>query len=236
VSSSLVANNASDKSNLFTGVANTRFDAGSGTNFGLLYDGVYSRSKHGLQPTSDTDGGILKRSVATGLQLVNTGSGTDVQISFLFENSANVAFNLTASSAPYRLTLNQKYHIVGVYDGTTAILYVNGVEAVRTTSVGVGGIRSTPTIPPSISSARVGSWPQAVIDEVAWYPSALSAARVLAHYNAGVASGYDATIDVATPVSHWKLGETGQATDRKGVLNLSAVNGPVAGYGNRSAV
>jgi hypothetical protein len=37
---------------------------------------------------------------------------------------------------------------------------------------------------------------------------------------------YDAAVDVDTPVSHWKLGETGQATDRKGVQNLQAVSSP----------
>jgi hypothetical protein len=34
---------------------------------------------------------------------------------------------------------------------------------------------------------------------------------------------YDATVDVDTPVSHWKLGDAVQAVDRKGVQNLQAV-------------
>jgi hypothetical protein len=118
------------------------------------------------------------------LDLVNTGIGTEVQMMFSFENSANVSLNLSLPSSN-RLLINQTYHVVGTYDGTTAIIYVNGNEARRTTSVGVGGIRSSSIAAPIIGAGRGGSWPRAVVDEVAWYSGVLSLARVQAHYQAG---------------------------------------------------
>jgi hypothetical protein len=153
----LVANNASDQSNVFTGVANVSFNAGTGTGFGLPYEGAYTMEAW-VKPTADFDGLVVKRTVATYLALLNTnsGSGSAVQVGFSVENSANVSFNLTSPFADL-LPLNQTFHIVGTYDGTTAILYINGVEAKRTTSVGVGGIRSSTTTPPFIGAARVAT-------------------------------------------------------------------------------
>jgi hypothetical protein len=226
----LVANNASDQSNVFTGVANVSFNAGTGTGFGLPYEGAYTMEAW-VKPTADFDGLVVKRTVATYLALLNTnsGSGSAVQVGFSVENSANVSFNLTSPFADL-LPLNQTFHIVGTYDGTTAILYINGVEAKRTTSVGVGGIRSSTTTPPFIGAARVTSWPRAGVDEVAWYNGALTPARILAHYQAGVATAYDAVIDADTPVSHWKMGwSTTKAVDRaRRQLNLDAQNPPIA--------
>lgn len=78
----------------------------------------------------------------------------------------------------------QAYYVVGTYDGTTQRLYVDGVEVANaplTGQISVGSVEL------SIASWNEGSEPfDGTIDEVAVYPSALSAARVDAHYQAGI--------------------------------------------------
>lgn len=82
------------------------------------------------------------------------------------------------------------HHFVGTYDGTTLRLYFDGTE-VNTASYS-GTIRSITE--PLIIGARAVELSGAgnnsfegKIDEVALYSGALSATRVLAHYNAGTA-------------------------------------------------
>ena len=160
------------------------------------------------------------RGPGTRLELLSTGAAK-TGVRFSYENSSGIAGSLIATSTN-GITRNQPHHIVGTHDGSTAILYIDGIEIQRAT--GITGTRSLSNSAPEISASL---WPTAIIDEVAWYPAALSPVRVLAHYNAGIASGYDVTIDQDNPVSHWKMGETTQATDRKGGLNLPVVGGSV---------
>ena len=81
------------------------------------------------------------------------------------------------------IVAGQTYHVVGTYDGTTTRLYINGSQ-VATASL-AGGATST------TNPLHIGSWDgtreffNGVIDEVAFYRSALSATRVSAHYDAG---------------------------------------------------
>ncbi len=91
------------------------------------------------------------------------------------------------------------HHLVGVRDGTTLRLYVDGA-ADGTASVS-GASAVTPT-----GSLVVGKFGQYAlnfqwngsIDEAAFYASKLTAARVLAHYNAGVSAAQSFTVSPAT--------------------------------------
>ena len=84
------------------------------------------------------------------------------------------------------IVLNQWTHLVGTYDGTTLRLYVNGVLV---SSNAVTYTQNT-TRPLRIAAGRTEDTPAQYflpgrVDEVAVYGSALSAARVQAHYDAG---------------------------------------------------
>ena len=99
----------------------------------------------------------------------------------------------TVGNGPYQgftgttqMSLNNPHHIVGVCDGTNLKVYLDGVLD-GSTAITVQPTQST-------NPARVGSFPDTVADQfngvldgVAVYGTALSAAQVLAHYQASLA-------------------------------------------------
>jgi YVTN family beta-propeller protein len=98
------------------------------------------------------------------------------------------------------IVVGSVYHVVGTYDGATQRLYVNGAQ--------VASAALTGAITTNTTSVRIASWAggqeffKGVIDEVAIFPSVLTAAGVLAHYNAGIAKTSAATTSApATLVS-----------------------------------
>jgi hypothetical protein len=88
------------------------------------------------------------------------------------------------------ITVNAWQHVAVVWDGATVVHYVNGspfdtralVGALSDKATGLGiGCR---TVPADGSSAGVGAFFEGTIDEAAIYRRALSAAEILAYYNA----------------------------------------------------
>lgn len=127
-----------------------------------------------------------------------TASSSNNRISFNFgtnvaANPVTPTFIVHASDGSADSITCPKYivgsswmHMVGTTDGSTMKLYVNGSLCASgavgiTVSTGVnrnqGGVFTTP---------YADSPPSAGIDELALYNTALSAARVLAHFQAGV--------------------------------------------------
>jgi len=97
-----------------------------------------------------------------------------------FTLSSWVANNVSSAT----VTTSTLYHLVGTYNGTTAIFYVNGVSA--------GSAAYAYSITASladIGTDTTGSdfW-NGTIDEVAWYSTVLSSTQVALHYNIGIAS------------------------------------------------
>jgi PKD repeat protein len=88
------------------------------------------------------------------------------------------------------VTLNQWTHVVGTYDGTTMRLYVNGVLVASTAA---GYVQNTQRPLRIASGATEKASPQFYlpgrVDEAAVYGSALSAARVQAHFAAASSGG-----------------------------------------------
>jgi hypothetical protein len=116
----------------------------------------------------------------------------------LIVNSTNnaVQFDRRAASAadtatgPAVLTTAGPHHIMATYDGATMIVYVNAVAGTP-----VASVKSQPGNANPLTSGR--SSPGAFFgtgrqQELAVYPTALSAARVLAHYHAFQATFTDA--------------------------------------------
>ena len=79
--------------------------------------------------------------------------------------------------------VNTPYHVVGTFDGTTSRLYVNGALAAS-----ASGTTFTPTANAILMGmGDNGGYLTGLLSNVAIYNTVLSAARILAHYNAGIA-------------------------------------------------
>ncbi len=106
-------------------------------------------------------------------------------------NGPRLEFTIIQSGARRRLqapagaiVVGQTYHVVGTYDGTTQRLYVNGSQVA---SAALSGAITTNGNPVTIGSWGGGSeFFNGTIDEAAVYTTALSAARVSAHRQAGM--------------------------------------------------
>lgn len=123
-------------------------------------------------------------------------------------------FNLNGSttsgqlSAPVTNAPGSWVHLVLTHDGTVGSLYVNGALITNRTAAYV----PTTTQPFTVGARSTLNffWPGKAA-EVAMYSTALSAARVAAHYNAGktAPATYQATVQADSPVLYHRYTEAG---------------------------
>lgn len=123
------------------------------------------------------------------------------------------------STAVNTMPLGQWVHLVGTYDGATAILYMNGQS--------VGSAASTQSVATAGNGFRVASnnggsnmW-NGMIDEVAVYNHALTPAQVLAHYNAAHFSTNAPTYSAAVS---GQVAQAGQVNQSLGLHAQSIIN------------
>ncbi|MBC8128169.1 MAG: S8 family serine peptidase [Gloeobacteraceae cyanobacterium ES-bin-144] len=118
----------------------------------------------------------------------------------------------TIASASVAVNTNAWYHIVGVFDGANVILYVNGVNS-ASDSFPPGQTMKPNTSAPLTIGIRSDElwWGNESLDEPAFYPFALSAAQVLAHYQAGTnpspPTPYHQVILNHNPTGYWRFNE-----------------------------
>jgi hypothetical protein len=116
-----------------------------------------------------------------------------------------------SASLSVAVDVSKWYHIVGVFDGVNALLYVDGSLA---HSVPLPSGQSY--LPPLMTGICLGSEfgnrrLDGRLDEAAFYPHALSAAQVLAHYQAGISPAppipYPQVILADNPAGYWRFNE-----------------------------
>jgi hypothetical protein len=119
-----------------------------------------------------------------GSYILDLAPGDAVQFA-AFNDSGTIAA-ITGASPVAR---NQWYHLVGVFSGGTATVYVNGVKGASRTIGGV--LRNLGPTPDRvlIGASRNGSvssfnW-KGCVDEVAIYDTALSITQIRSHFRAG---------------------------------------------------
>ncbi len=127
-----------------------------------------------------------------------------------FNNSGNLTYNYVSWSGP--LSTNSWYHLVGTFDGTNEVLYMNGFNV--SSYAWPGGQRFRPNAigPLELGVVHYGtSWGSGMHDECALYTNALTAARVLAHYQSGTngarVTPYQYTVLSDNPIGYWRLNE-----------------------------
>ena len=102
------------------------------------------------------------------------------------------------------------YHLVGVFDGTHASLYVNGVSA--SPAVPLPGSYAPDTWDPltigcgrGLNNNRFGG----AIDEVAVYTNALTGTQIANHYGAAPGSAYAGSVLSDRPYLYWRMDSPG---------------------------
>jgi len=159
--------------------------------------GSYSVSAWVNMDASGSGGGVL-------------ASGTaDTNRIFLSVSTSGVLFGNKAGGggvANYSSTLSTGtwYHVVGVKDGTTAYIYVNGTQQVSVSAPATLGSTAG-------TNFQIGAFPTGMtagqfpglIDEVALFNTALSSSDVSSIYN----SGSPDDLSTYSPVHHWRMGD-----------------------------
>lgn len=126
------------------------------------------------------------------------------------------AANVTSSVSVIQNTI---YHVVVTFDGANLIIYVNGSNTGSTTASALASISSGMWIASFLHASN--SW-TGDLAEWAWYNSALSSARVLAHYRAAADSG-DLSSGGGITAAH------GQAASTAGLQASHLLGGAVHG-------
>ena len=129
-------------------------------------------------------------------------------------NSTGLA-SISSASVAMSIDTNRWYHVVGVYDGTNISLYVNGVLGVTTNFTGVPRANTNSAIPLTFGARADGVSGfftySGAIDEGAIYNTALSPARILAHYQAGTnaapSTPYNQVVSADAPAGYWRFNE-----------------------------
>lgn len=165
-----------------------------------------------LQPNAELAAGGLTAAVSSG-QFAAPRSGwliyqSDTGWSFRMYNQNGTTASVTVNGGTVPV-VGTWYHVVAVYDGTTAKLYVNGAEVGAGTPTGfvasAGG--------PFFIGGRADNnfWWNGVADEVAIYSKALSAATIASHYQNGSsatpATPYNQLIATDAPIGYFRLNE-----------------------------
>lgn len=164
----------------------------------VLFDGSTQNATTALTAVADTAitlEGWYKGTATSGIIVARDNSAAPKHEAIVEVNGGdarftvhNAASTLTASVTGPTINDNVRHHVVGTYDGTTTRLYVDGVE-VGTPATNVTGTLTSTAVYFITGSGRASNGNLAgTVDEVAWYQTALSAARIAAHYAAGAAS------------------------------------------------
>ena len=149
---------------------------------------------------------------AGSIVLGNSGwifyKGAIVAGQWTFRTLSSASANQNVSGGT--ITPGQWQHIVGVWDGTTNILYVNGVQVAATAAA---SFKPNTTLQLAIGNRSALDYTpfSGGLDEVAYYTNALSAGQVLTHYQAGTnvspTTAYDVLVQTASPAGYWRLND-----------------------------
>ena len=134
-----------------------------------------------INKRADTEyGAYVSKNFAPG-----AGAGTGWFQLLNDHHSGRIAFRVTEDNptlvSSKILGLHTWYYVVATYDGTTAKLYINGK---LDGSIAITAIAKQTADPVYIGRRADGLFTNAVLDEIAIYPTALSSERIATHWQA----------------------------------------------------
>lgn len=126
--------------------------------------------------------GSFTNVISAGVEASNTGyqifwSGSTALIFEVCNGTSHARATYTTTA-----TAGNWLHLVGTYDGSNVRFYVNSVLRATTAFTGTISASANPVI---AATTGHSSFTPGTIDEVAVYATALSQARITAHYNVG---------------------------------------------------
>jgi hypothetical protein len=166
-----------------------RFDGAAGTfvDLGLFHPGNEVTVEAWVNLSAAAPVGTFHAAVARWDGSYEIDIATDERANFVVRNETN-AFGLAGSNSI--IDRERWHHLVGVFSGGTATVYLDGVAGTQTANIG-GNLQNAGPAPDRvlIGGTRSGSVASfnfnGLIDEVAIYNYALPPARIQAHFNAG---------------------------------------------------
>jgi len=161
---------------------------------------------------------VWDRDSSTGTQRVFNFNVNETAGKLRFYRLYNAAGSFVADSVTSTRNVNDGlwHHVAITYDGTTCVMYIDGV--VEKTATMSGGIRSTSTTPLRVGAKSITTPSQffnGSMDEAAYYTSALTAERIAHHYLAGIdhtLAAYPDEVLADTPLVYPRLGEASGTT------------------------
>jgi hypothetical protein len=209
---------------------------GSSQYVSVPYDSALNPAQFTVEAWAKPTGGSQYRSLLSSME--DAGGGASWRGYWLGINPSNKweaevsqsGGPVTALTSPGTVSTSTWTHLCLTYDGTTMTFYVDGVlVGSQTTSY-----RQVSGVPLAIATGLYnGSTASELfpgsVDEVTVYGSALSQARIQAHYLLG-RSYKDGVLD-SGPVSYWRLGESSgtSAADVKAANAGTYQNSPTLG-------
>jgi uncharacterized protein (TIGR03382 family) len=151
------------------------------------------------RPTaSDNDDSPVSNRVASGDRsgwvFFQRAAGTGWNFRMYSGAGSGLGFDLTGGAS----NLDEWSHVVATWNGTNALLYVNGALADETNDPAASGVYNASTAANLVVAATdTGSPYTGSVDEVALYTSALSPAQVLSHFttaSGGTAGAYHSLV------------------------------------------
>lgn len=126
---------------------------------------------------------------------------------FRMGSSAGYLVSLTGATDPVAGNL---YHLVAVYNGSNATLYVNGVQ--EATAALTGAYEPNTYVPMGIGGRGDNAFLyDGMVDEVAIYPGILNQAQIQARYQNGTSAtpsqAYDQLVMSGNPLAYYRLNE-----------------------------
>lgn len=206
---------------------------------------AWVRAGSNISPTSSgiPIGMIASDGVTGGLEFGQINAADDVWFRRVDGAGNRVTASINGLSGAGTLFDGKVHHVVETYDGAHIVVYIDGAQVASVAATGALGWTNTAGgfmlngYFDGTTRFTLANW---TYDDVAIYPVALAAARVSAHYTAGVptsnpgrtgATTYQTTVLADNPLLLWPLDETSGSSfaDASGNGRPGTIDGTAAG-------